>query len=278
MKGVSLYIPAYNAAPTLALCLEAVLQQSYPIDEIVVVDDGSSDHTAEVAAGINVKLIKHGNNKGVAAARNTGIRETRNDFVAAIDSDCIVEPDWLEKCMKNFSKPGVAAVGGKLIEIKSSRIIDSWRALHLKHHWGDGKLVNPDFLSGSNLVLRHDAVEQVGEYNEKFSTNYEDVEFSRRVREKGFDLVYESEAIARHIREDTIKSLLVTFWSWHYHLFNKRWSLRISFLLLKSAKMFFEDIIRGRIRCSLLDILTFPASVYLDIKDRFCRKPTGKDS
>ena len=134
MNRVSVYIPSYNGAKYLRKCLEGVLKQTYPINEIIVVDDGSSDNTAKVASGYPVRLIKHKHNRGIAAARNTAVQQAKGDFIASIDADCLPEPTWLRECMKNFLKNNTVAVGGKLVEISDRGIKYNWRATHLKQH------------------------------------------------------------------------------------------------------------------------------------------------
>lgn len=264
-EKVSLYIPAYNAARYLARCIDALLQQTYPIDEVLVIDDGSGDTTAEIALALGTKVIRHGRNNGLASARNTGIMASRNEFVAAIDSDCVLEPRWLERCMAHFDDPAVAAVGGRLMEQNHSNVLARWRARYLKHHWGDGLKVNPTFLSGSNTVIRKEVLLSVGPYNEKYKTNHEDVEFSRRLRERNHQLIYEPTATAWHIREDTIRTLLKTYWGWHRHLCEENVSRRMRFYLSQSLRMTAQDIITGDVLFAFLDILSFPVSAYFDI-------------
>jgi glycosyltransferase involved in cell wall biosynthesis len=85
---VSVVIPTYNRARFLPAAVASVRAQSYPCDEIVIVDDGSSDNTSEVVAalGPGVRLIRQANS-GPAAARNRGIDEARGDLVAFLDTD-----------------------------------------------------------------------------------------------------------------------------------------------------------------------------------------------
>lgn len=92
----SVVIPAYNAAATLARAIESVRAQTWPAHEIIVVDDGSSDATPEVAArfGGAVRLIRQPN-QGVAAARNRGAREAGGDWLAFLDADDWYAPDRL---------------------------------------------------------------------------------------------------------------------------------------------------------------------------------------
>ncbi len=90
----SVVIPAFNAAVTLARAIESVRAQSWPAHEIIVVDDGSTDTTAEVAAGFGeaVRLIQQ-NNSGVSAARNAGVAAATGDWLAFLDADDWYAPD-----------------------------------------------------------------------------------------------------------------------------------------------------------------------------------------
>ena len=87
VEKVTLYIPTYNAEKTLRKCLESVFSQTYPLWEILLVDDGSSDNTVEIARQYNVKIIQHQENKGISVTRNTAISHSNGDFLAGVDSD-----------------------------------------------------------------------------------------------------------------------------------------------------------------------------------------------
>ncbi len=96
---VSVVVTAYNAAAYLGAAIESVLAQSRPADEIVVIDDGSTDATAEVARRYEshgVRLIQQPN-QGAGAARNRGIRETSGDLVAFLDGDDLWLPHKIER-------------------------------------------------------------------------------------------------------------------------------------------------------------------------------------
>jgi len=84
---ISAVIPAYNAAPTIASAIESVLAQTYAIAEVIVVDDGSSDCSAEIAGSYpQVRVIRQPN-RGVGAARNAGIEAATSEWIAFLDSD-----------------------------------------------------------------------------------------------------------------------------------------------------------------------------------------------
>ena len=90
---ISVYIPAYNVAEFLPKSIECLLAQTLTPDEILVVDDGSRDASAEIATRYSkVTLIRHEQNRGLAAARNTAFRSARNEFIASLDADCVADP------------------------------------------------------------------------------------------------------------------------------------------------------------------------------------------
>ena len=267
MQRVSLYIPCYNAQGYINKCLEAVLRQSYPVDEILVIDDGSTDATAAAASRYPVRIIRSEYNRGLASARNTALRQAKNNFVASVDADCVIGRDWLKECMKNFGSPKVAMVGGRLEEAHNNEIADCWRGTHLKHHWGEENMTNPVFLSGSNLVMRKDLVGLAGFYDEKrYRNNYEDVDLSLRVKRLGFNLVYAPAAEALHIRRDTIISALETFWKWKFPDYKKKYLARPVFNLVNSLKLVFADLCNGKFKLIFMDIFAFLICTYCDFR------------
>jgi glycosyltransferase involved in cell wall biosynthesis len=110
---VSVIIPCYNHARYLGQAIESVLDQSYPRVEIIVVDDGSTDHTTQVAARYSGVHYVRQENQGLSAARNTGLRQSRGDFPVFLDADDLLLPGALEaglNCLK--TQPEAAFVSG----------------------------------------------------------------------------------------------------------------------------------------------------------------------
>lgn len=218
---VGLYIPCFNAEQTINSCLEAVFKQTYPVKEIVVVDDGSADKSMETASRYPVKIIKHTNNRGLAAARNTAIKCIDVDLIASLDSDCQPEPDWLTHLIRRIDSPNIAGAGGKLLEKHSSNIFSLWRAVHMKQYWDDKK-TTPPFLFGSNTVFKRKALLEVGLYDERFISNYEDVDICERLSKAGYIFVYESNAVVRHLKFDDINSIFDNYWKWNFNYYQKK--------------------------------------------------------
>lgn len=217
----SLYISCFNAENYIGDVLKGVFKQSLLPDKVIVIDDSSTDKTAETASSFPVKIIKHKKNKGLAAARNTAIKNIDADFIASLDADCVPEPDWLEKLMKRLDSPEVVGTGGRLLEMHSSTVFDFWRSVHMKQYWEEEKTA-PPFLFGSNTLFRRQALVKVGLYNEGFKNNYEDVDICNRLKKRGYTLTYEPKAIVHHLKRDNIYSILNNYWSWNSAYYQKK--------------------------------------------------------
>jgi len=212
MRPVSLYIPCYNVERFIARCIEGVLAQTHPLDEILIIDDGCKDETLKVASKYPVRIVRHPSNRGLSAARNTGFREARNELVAALDADCVADPTWMECLVRNFDNDATSAAGGKLVETVLDSTADRWRKAHMSQDWGPDRKVNPPFMFGNNSIIRKAVVEKVGWYDERLRTNAEDFDLCRRMKLDGFGFVYDPTAVVSHLRQDTVRSILDTFW------------------------------------------------------------------
>ncbi len=284
MEKVTLYIPWYNSQRFIGSCLDAVMKQSYPIDEILVIDDGSIDGTVKIASRYNVRIIRHVENKGLAAARNTAFKVARNEFVASLDADCAADIDWLKQLMSCFSDENIVGTGGKLIEKHFISTADRWRIAHMPQHWGEGFVLNPYFLYGSNNVYKKRAVESIGLYKEELKNNNEDVDISLRFYANKFKLAYNPQAIARHLKQDTVGSLLRRYWHWtrsaHINIYNKfnikrRAASRLALILKITEKFSREDVKKLKLDLLFIDLILAPYFIYLDVVNlikQVCRR------
>ncbi len=222
---VSVYVPCFNAERTIGACIASLLAQRLPPDEIIVIDDGSTDRTANVVKRYpNVTLIQHPKNMGLATARNTGLRESKGDLVASIDSDCAADPQWLATLVKAmFAEPKLLGVAGCVVEIERITIADRWRARHMRQHYGLNEVENPRFLFGANTVFRREVLEKAGPYPTQLRTNGEDLEICVRIYRTFADarLKYIPTAIVSHLRRDDLASLAKTYWKYQTYI---RWA------------------------------------------------------
>jgi len=126
-KSVSVIIPTYNYGRFIAEAIQSVLQQTHRPDEIVVVDDGSTDDTAQVVAGFGdaVKYVRQ-DNGGVCAARNKGVAESTGEIIAFMDADDTMEPESIAKQVALFGDEHVGLVhcGLRLFDDESGETIE----------------------------------------------------------------------------------------------------------------------------------------------------------
>ncbi len=194
---VSIIIPAYNAAATLGECLAACLAQTHPHTDVIVVDDGSTDSTADIAKDYPVEYI-HQDNAGPAAARNRGARSAQGEIIVFTDSDCIAEPDWIKKLLTGFTADDVVAVGGSYGIANESSLLA--RMIHeeirIRHEQFQGEV---DFLGSFNVAYRKDAFDAVGGFDELFRmASGEDNDLAYRLHDRGGHLRFVADALVAH--------------------------------------------------------------------------------
>src|SRR5258706_5746465 len=132
---ISVIIPAYNAAHEITECLAALAASSEQAAEILVVDDGSTDDTARVAAATGARVVRQQENRGPAAARNVGCTHARGDVLFFVDADAAVAPDAMARVARLLTTcPDVAAVFGSYDTWpRASGIVSQYR--NLLHHY-----------------------------------------------------------------------------------------------------------------------------------------------
>ncbi|MBN1425907.1 glycosyltransferase family 2 protein [Candidatus Fermentibacteria bacterium] len=197
----SVAIPAFDAADTLPAVLRGVRSLHWKPSEVVVVDDGSRDATAEVAEAAGARVVRHGSRRGLAGARNTALAEIADPFVLWFDADFVPEPQVPEVLWEGFDGDEVAAVGGRAREVAGSRA-DLWRRVHAPQDHGGRPRGSVWMVMGLCVMHRVDALRGVGGFDERFLSCAEDVEMSLRLRRSGFRLAYRPAAVGEHLRHD----------------------------------------------------------------------------
>lgn len=169
---VSVIIPTYNRAHLLGRAVKSVQSQSYKDFELIVVDDGSVDNTREVMGGFNEKgivYIKHSWNKGISAARNTGIRHAKGKYVAFQDSDDEWLPEKLERQIRIFEgsgqDTGVVYTGMWRIKNKRKKLIPS-HAIKKREGNIHAKLLEKCFVGIPTTLIRKECFRTVGMFDE----------------------------------------------------------------------------------------------------------------
>lgn len=184
--GFSVVIPLYNKERSVGHTLESVLSQTYADFEVLVVDDGSSDGSAEVVRQFTdprIRLIQK-TNGGVSSARNRGIEEARSEYIAFLDADDLWEPFYLEeqeRMIRDFPEANMWSLAWGYLQ--------NGQKIHLKHqpqqyrgyidnYWTQAKGTNIFFVCV--CVCRRSALLKIGGYDERMAYG-EDLDVSYRM-------------------------------------------------------------------------------------------------
>ena len=208
LPQASVVVCAYNAAATLAACLESLRHLNYPDYEVIVVDDGSTDSTSEIAERAGVRLLKL-QHRGLAAARNAGIAAASGRIVAFIDADAEAERDWLYHLGETITRSGSVAAGGQNFPPQTAPAMQTAIAAApgepREVRAGDDTL---DQLCGCNMALDRTGLATQSPFDLTFTTAGDDVDFSWGLRERGMELAYAPAAVVIHRRRPTLGAYL----------------------------------------------------------------------
>lgn len=223
LPPVSIIIPAYNEARVLAEALDSLFALDYPEYEIVVVDDGSTDGTLDVASlyegserKVPVRVLTQAN-AGKAAALNLGIRRSRHPFVFCMDADSRLEPDTLRMAVPRFQDPDVGAVAGNVkVENRTSwltrlQALEYIEGLNLPRR-AQGFVAAVNIVPGPVGFFRRAALEEVGGY--RSDTFAEDADLTLELITAGWKVVYEERAVAWTHAPTTLLDLIQQRYRW----------------------------------------------------------------
>jgi len=199
---ISVIIPAYNAENMIPVCLRALLRQTIDSSEyeIIVVDDGSTDNTAEVVRSFKGVTLIQQKNKGPAAARNHGVKYAKGDIVLFTDSDCVPEKNWIEEMTQPFqNNPEIVGVKGAY---KSKQKELAARFVQVEYEDKYDVLLRDkyiDFIDTYSAAFKRDVFLEFGGYDTSFPLACaEDVELTFRMFSKGYKMVFNPKAIVYH--------------------------------------------------------------------------------
>ncbi len=186
---VSIVIPAHNEEAYIAETLRAVTALDYPDFEVIVVDNASSDKTAEIAKQFPVKVV-HEEKKGILHARERGRKEATGEIIANIDADCRPTKDWLKNAMQHFKNKNIVAVSGPYYYFDSpapSRILFFGTQ---KYVYAIGskllQLIGKNgILIGGNTLFRADPMQKHGGYDTSILFYGEDTDTAKKLSKHG---------------------------------------------------------------------------------------------
>ena len=197
---VSVIIPTFNCGQFIAECLRSVVQQTWPDYEVIIVDDGSTDNTPEIAGPFledhRFKYIRT-ENRGCSAARNVGIRSSHGEIIAFLDADDLWRSDKLERQLPLFQAPQIGVVYSL-----SQPFGENWPEGNTHPACPSRGSILPALMShnvvplSSALILRT-CIDKVGAFDER-RTRAEDYDLWLRTAAAGFEFDYVPEPLVRY--------------------------------------------------------------------------------
>jgi GT2 family glycosyltransferase len=197
----SVVVVTKNRAASLARTLKALRRLDHPDYEVVVVDHGSTDETAEVADRFGVRRVPCPAARGIAGCRQLGAEAATGEIVAMCDDDCVPAADWLTRLCTALADPAVGMVGGEVINHgfpSSQQSKGRTRAVgpNGRLTWADDPAA-AEFFGNANLGFRRSDFLAVGGYDTFFHTGAE-IDLALTFREHGYRVIYEPTAVVDH--------------------------------------------------------------------------------
>ncbi len=270
-RPVSVIVPAYNEKECIANTLKSLAQSTHPI-EIIVVDDGSTDGTSEIARSaadslgmFNVRVIRQ-ENAGKPAALNNGVRSASHDLVVMMDGDTVFEADTVRQLVQPFADPEVGAVAGNAKVGNRDTVIGAWQ--HIEYVMGfnlDRRMYDllrcMPTIPGAIGAFRREAVLQVGGMSE--DTLAEDTDITIAMHREGWRVVYQEHARAWTEAPGSLKQLWSQRYRWSYGTMQALWKHRKSLTDKGPSGRF------GRVGMPLVVIFQIVTPVFAPLIDVF---------
>jgi GT2 family glycosyltransferase len=208
---VSAYVPDYNAGGLLRDALQSIVGQTVPVAEVFVIDDGSTDGSAEATG---VKVIRLKSNAGRGAARSRAMAEARYDLVLGCDASVVLDRYFLEKALPWFDNHRVAGVFGRVNGGMSLSVADRWRERHLFQSLLKLQVRHYASLATYCCLIRKSAVEKAGGFNAALRAG-EDSDLGERLIAAGFNVIFDPQLEATSVLSNSVMDVLERYARWN---------------------------------------------------------------
>jgi peptidoglycan-N-acetylglucosamine deacetylase len=230
---VSVLIPAYNEEAAIVDTVAAALASNYPHLEVLVVNDGSTDRTADLVRqnfgrDPRVRLLMQ-TNRGKPTALNHGLAEATGEVIISIDADTIVDPEAIPRLVRHFADPKVGAVAGNVKVMNRNRWLTRWQALeyitsqNLEKRAFDLLNCIP-VVPGAVGAWRTDLLRASGGFSGE--TVAEDTDLTLTIRRDGWKILYDEDAIGRTEVPETMEALIRQRFRWTFGTLQAVWKHR----------------------------------------------------
>ena len=211
---VSAYIPCYNNEATLEKCINSIKGQSVPVDELFIVDDDSSDSTADIARDEGVRIVTMNCNQGRGAVRKKAMEVAKYEFVLCCDATLELDSEFIEKGLSYLQEERIVAVFGKVRQRIKKTVVDRWRSIYLFKEYNHFNILHNIGLLTGGAILKKKPVLGVGNFDATLRHS-EDSDLGSRLNNAGFDTVSDSTMIMYSMTNDGLMKTMERYWRWH---------------------------------------------------------------
>ncbi len=208
---ISAYIPCYNARSTIRDAVQSVLGQTLPPGEVFVVDDGSTDGSAEIAG---VRVVSMKSNEGRGAARARAMQEAKYELVLGCDATLKLNDSFLENALHWFADDRVAAVFGEPRDESVGSVGNRWRSRHIFRAGRARSVQHFSLLYTGCSMIRKSAAESVGGFNPELRA-LEDAELGERLLKAGYDVISDPRLWASTEKPQSVWEVLERYARWN---------------------------------------------------------------
>ena len=204
--SVSIVVPVYNAEETIEGCVASLVNQNYEnVEDILIIDNGSTDNTAEIADQYSTRVYEYTEVQGSYAARNFGLQQVESELVAFTDADCVPSEDWLSELVACYASTDADLVGGNVqfqFERRSAaELYDASTSMN------NGRLIEERGCSvTANLLVRRAVFDEIGPFPQQLVSGG-DTAWTGRATENGYHLKYCPDAVVNHPTRSLRESL-----------------------------------------------------------------------
>lgn len=224
-NSCSIVIVTYNSEKDISNCVKSVEGTLRAKDEVIIVDNKSTDNTIKVVKGLienksNFRLIANEANLGFSAGTNVGIRDARNPYVILLNPDTMVTSNWIESLVAHLEKDANAGAVGPIsnyvaglqkMELYAKKKLQGNLRLdevyNLYKSWNDGTSVETKILIGFCLIIRKSLIEELDLLDEKLFLGNDDLDLSWRLRLKGYKLLVACDTFVYHKGQQSFKTV-----------------------------------------------------------------------
>jgi biofilm PGA synthesis N-glycosyltransferase PgaC len=269
MQKVSAFVPCFNNAKTILETIDSIKKQTYPISELFVIDDNSSDESVSILKERDITVYNNEKNFGRGYVRAQAINIAQYDYLLSCDATNLIEENYLSTALTHFEQKDVACCSGNIRNKDTeTTCIGRWRGRHLfKEHMILPKAKNTYQMATYSIVMNKGIIKKVGNFNTQLKFD-EDRELGSRILKNGYKIIGDPNLITFSNTENTMFQVFERYIRWYSMLSEEKKSYQLFYDLKYGMGYLAKQDLRERDYISSLISIIFPFYLYYQRKSK----------